>query len=70
MIRYNKLFALLALRGYKKTDLIKLADISSPTLAKLSRGDNITTDVISKICAALTCQPGDIMEWVPSEQEQ
>lgn len=69
MIRYNKLFSLLALRGYKKTDLINLASISSPTLAKLSRGDNMTTDVISKICAALSCQPGDIMEWVPDESE-
>lgn len=67
-LKYNKLFSLLALRGYKKTDLMTLAGISSPTLAKLSKGDTVTTEVISKICAALDCQPGDIMEYVPEEQ--
>lgn len=68
-IRYYKLFDLLNRRGLKKTDLIQLADISSPTLAKLSKGDTITTEVISKICAALQCQPADIMEWIPDIPE-
>lgn len=67
-LKYYKLFDLLARRGYKKTDLINLAGISSPTLAKLSKGDNVNTEVISKICAALDCQPGDIMEYIPEEQ--
>lgn len=62
-IKYNKLFALLATRGLKKTDLIDMADISSPTLAKLSKGDTVTTETIAKICKALECQPGDIMEY-------
>lgn len=61
-IIYNKLFALLATKGLKKTDLLELAKISSPTLAKLSKGETVTTEVISKICFALNCQPGDIME--------
>lgn len=65
MIRYNKLFALLALRGMKKTDLLKI--ISSPTLAKLSKGETITTEVIEKICLFLNCQPSDIMEIVEIE---
>lgn len=64
-IKYFKLFDLLNRRGYKKTDLMQLAGISSPTLAKLSKGDTVTTEVISKICAGLSCQPGDIMEWIP-----
>lgn len=66
-IRYYKLFDLLARRGYKKTDLIQIAGISAPTIAKLSKGDTVTTEVISKICSALSCQPGDIMEWIPSQ---
>lgn len=66
MIRYNKLFALLALRGMKKTDLLNV--ISSPTLAKLSKGDTITTEVIEKICLFLNCQPSDIMEIVEVEE--
>ncbi len=61
-IRYYKLFDILQRRGIKKTELMKLAGISAPTMAKLSRGDNITTEVIEKICDALDCQPGDIME--------
>ena len=62
-IKYNKLFAILATRGLKKTDLIELAHISAPTLAKLSKGETVTTEVISKLCQALNCQPGDIMEY-------
>lgn len=44
----------------KKTDLLNV--ISSPTLAKLSKGANIQTDNIDKICLFLKCQPDDIME--------
>lgn len=62
MIRYYKLFDLLNRRGMKKTDLLQ--NISAPTLAKISKGKNIQTDVIDKICIALGCQPGDIMEVV------
>ncbi len=61
-IRYYRLFDLLQRRGLKKTDLLSLAGISSPTLAKLSKGDTVTTEVIAKICNALKCQPADIME--------
>ncbi|MDK0754727.1 helix-turn-helix transcriptional regulator [Clostridium perfringens] len=59
-IKYYKLFDLLNRKGMKKTDLLKI--ISSPTLAKLSKGDIVTTEVIQKICNFLECQPGDIME--------
>lgn len=63
MMKYYKLFDLLARREMKKTDLLKV--ISSPTLAKLSKGDSVTTDVLCKICAFLDCQPGEIMEYLP-----
>lgn len=46
----------------KKTDLLVV--ISAPTLAKLSKGESVTTDVLCKICAFLNCQPGDIMEYI------
>lgn len=62
MLRYLKLFALLAGRGMKKTDLYELAGLSSPTLAKLSKGGHVSTETIEKICDALDVQPGDIME--------
>lgn len=66
-IKYYKLFDLLQRRGLKKTDLLELAKISSPTLAKLSKGDTVTTEVIEKICNALDCQPADIMENIKEE---
>ena len=47
----------------KKTDLLTLAGISSPTLAKLSKGETVTTEIIEKICNALDCTPGDILEY-------
>lgn len=63
-IRYYKLFDLLQRREMKKTDLLTVANISAPTLAKLSKGDTVTTEVIEKICSSLDCQPADIMEYV------
>ena len=61
MMKYYRLFDLLARRDMKKTDLLSV--ISAPTLAKLSKGETIKTDVLCKICDFLDCQPGDIMEY-------
>ena len=69
MMKYNKLFSLLALRDMKKSDLVSKGVISSPTLAKLSKGESITTTVLCALCEFLQCQPGDIMEYVPDENE-
>ena len=63
MFKYYKLFDLLNRREMKKTDLLEI--ISSKSLAKLSKGDNIQTEVLNTICEYLNCQPGDIMEYVP-----
>ena len=60
MMKYYKLFDLLTRRGMKKTDLLP---VSAPTLAKLSKGETTTTDVLCKICNFLDCQPADIMEF-------
>lgn len=62
MMKYYKLFILLDKRGMKRTELLKV--ISSVTLAKLGKGESITTDIICKICDFLDCQPGDIMEYI------
>ena len=67
MIKYYRLFDLLNRKGMKKTDLLKV--ISSPTLAKLSKGEVVKTDIIDKICLYLECQPGDIMECLYGEEE-
>lgn len=67
MMKYNKLFALLTMRDMKKSDLVTLKIISSPTLAKLSKGESITTTVLCQLCDFLHCQPGDIMEYIPDD---
>jgi len=49
----------------KKTDLLKAAGLSPPTLAKLTKNKPIDSRTLEKICAALDCQPGDVIEYVP-----
>lgn len=61
---YKKLWKLLIDRDLKKKDLQALAGISNYTVSKLNRGDNVTTDVLGKICKALNCNVDDIMEFV------
>ena len=51
-------------KNMKKSDLKEQAGISSASLAKLGKGDNITTDVLIKICETLHCRLEDIMETV------
>ena len=63
-ISYNKLWKLLIDKNMKRKDLQNLAGISSASVAKLCKGDNITTDVLLKICVALDCSLEDIMETI------
>lgn len=65
MIRYYKLFDLLNRRGMKKSDLREI--LSPKTVAKLSKGEFVSGEVIDKICRFLHCQPGDIMEVIEDE---
>ena len=62
---YNKLWKLLIDKQMKKSDLRKRAGISSSSLAKLTKDENVTTEVLSKICQGLKCDVADIMEFVP-----
>jgi len=67
-ISFKKLFHLLVDKNMKDVDLRKAAEISAPTMAKLRQNKVIQTDIIGKICNALKCQPGDIMEYIPEEE--
>jgi len=66
-ISYLKLWKLLLDKRLKKTDLLKLADISTNTLAKLSKDQSVGLDVLTRICTALVCDISDIVEMVPDE---
>jgi len=63
-ISYNKLWKLLIDKNMNKQDLKNVAKVSSASIAKLGKGENITTDVLLKICTALECDISDIMEIV------
>ena len=59
---YNKLFKLLIDKKMKKGELCEQVGISGTTLSKMARGENVTVDVLVRICCVLKCDVGDIME--------
>lgn len=63
-ISYNKLWKILIDKNMKRKDLQEVAGISSASVAKLGKGDNITTDVLLRICEALDCTIDDILDTV------
>ena len=63
-ICYKKLWKLLIDRDMKKKDLQRVAGISAASLTKLGKNENISTEIIQKICMALQCDVSDIMEMV------
>jgi len=68
-ISFRPLWILLINKGMKKTDLMKAAHLSPPTLAKLSKNKPIDSRTLDKICSALNCQPGDVIEYIPDPKE-
>ena len=62
IISYNKLWKLLIDKDMNKRELKQLSGVSTASIAKLGKGENITTDVLLKICKALRCDISDIME--------
>ena len=66
-ITYKKLWKLLIDREMMKKDLLESSKISTVSMAKLGKNQNVTTDVLLKICTALHCDISDIMEVVEDE---
>lgn len=69
VISYKKLWKLLIDKDMKKKDLYTAAKVSPALVAKLGRNENVTTDVILRICTALKCDISDIMEVIPDENK-
>ncbi len=61
-ISYNKLWHLMLDKKMNKQDLKRATGISTASIAKLGKGENITTDILVKICKALDCELEDIMQ--------
>lgn len=66
-ISYRPLWIILAQRNMSKKELREKSGISTASLAKLGKGENLTTDVLLKICEALNCNVNEIIETVPDE---
>ena len=64
MVTYKKLWKLLIDRDLKKKDLAVRAELSTYTIQKLNRNENVNTDTLTRICKALNCSFDDIMEIV------
>ena len=67
-VSYKKLWKLLIDKDLKKKDLETLAGVSHYTINKLNKGENVTTDILGRICKALGCNVDDIMEFVEVEE--
>lgn len=69
---YKRLWKLMIDLGVSKKELREKSGVSAASIAKLGHGDNVTTDVLLRICTALKCEVGDIMEIVlePDKQQE
>lgn len=68
-VSYKKLWKLLIDRDMKKKDLLAAAGISQSSLSKMVRNENVNTDILVKVCKALNCDIGDIMEIVEDDNQ-
>jgi DNA-binding Xre family transcriptional regulator len=64
---YNKLFKMLIDKNMMKGELCRQSGVSKASLAKFKTGQSISTALLEKICRALDCDYGDIMEYVPDK---
>lgn len=64
------MWKLLIDKGMKKMDLLKAIEMSPNTLAKLGRSEDVSMDLLKRICAYLQCDVGDIMEMIPDDRER
>lgn len=67
-VSYKKLWKLLIDKDMKKKDLLATAGISWASVTKLSKGETVSMEVLMKICKALDCNIGDIMDLIPKEE--
>lgn len=68
-VRYNRLWKLLIDKNMIKKDLREKAHLTTNVIAKLSKNENVSTEVLCKICSALNCGLDDIIEIIPDEEK-
>ena len=67
-VTYKKLWIMLIEKDLKKTDLKELCKIGPATLAKLGKNEMVSMVVLQRICQALKCNIGDIVDYVPDDE--
>lgn len=67
---YKKLFKKLIDKDMKNTELMKKAKVSKSTFYKIKNGDNVTTDVLLRICNVLECDISEIVECINDSSEE
>ena len=67
-VSYKKLWKLLIDKDMKKKELEQQAKVSHYTVSKMYRGENVTIDILERICKTLNCSLDDIVEFVPDEE--
>ena len=67
-VKYDKLWDILADRKMKKKDLLQLTGLSPTTMAKLGRNEVVKIEVLMRICGALDCNLGDVIDLVNVDQ--
>lgn len=66
-VSYKKLWKLLIDKDMKKKDLQEESGISWASVTKMSKGENVTLDVLMKVCKALKCDVGDVIEFIDDD---
>lgn len=67
-VTYKKLWHMLLDKNMKKKDLQSAAQLTGHAMNKLSRDENVTTEILAKICRALDCTVDDVIEILPDEK--
>ena len=69
-VSYNGLWKMLIDKNMKKTDLSAKLNISSATMAKMGKGENVSMDVMERICSYMDCNIGDIMSFEKEDKKE
>lgn len=70
MISYKLFQKMLIDKGLRKQQVMADTGISNATMAKLNTNSYVSLEIIDKLCATLSCQPGDLIEHVPDENKE
>ena len=69
-VSYKKLWKILIDKDMKKKDFQAVAGISWASVTKLSKGETVSMDVLMKVCKALNCNIGDVVDLIPEDENR